>query len=234
MVQVRRRQTSGGRVNPGYGDPDRGTSVVQLRPIALRRGQFADRYPVTPVLACKQVWRKWRARLIWTIEKRRWDCAGCRAQSARVWEGDGATARAFCRSRVSGHTDACTQVDAGGRWGRFWTIEKRRWDCAGCRAQSARVWEGDGATARAVCRPWVLPVTPMLAHMLARAVDGTDFRPSRNGDGGCARWRAQPARVSGSDGATAQAVCRRWVSGSHRWLHTCWRGRSMGQIFDHR
>ena len=98
MVQVRRRQTSSGRVNPGYGDPDRGTSVVQLRPIALRRGQFADRYPVTPVLACKQVWRKWRARLIWTIEKRRWDCAGCRAQSARVWEGDGATARAFCRS----------------------------------------------------------------------------------------------------------------------------------------
>ena len=151
MVQVRRRQTSSGRVNPGYGDPDRGTSVVQLRAIALRRGQFADRYPVTPVLACKQVWRKWRARLIWTIEKRRWDCAGCRAQSARVWEGD-------------------------------------------------------GATARAVCRPWVLPVTPMLAHMLARAVDGTDFRPSRNGDGGCARWRAQPARVSGSDGATAQAV----------------------------
>ena len=139
MVQVRRRQTSGGRVNPGYGDPDRGTSVVQLRAIALRRGQFADRYPVTPVLACKQVWRKWRARLIWTIEKRRWDCAGCRALSARVWEGDGATARAFCRSRVSGHTDTCTQVDAGGRWGRFWTIEKRRWDCAGCRAQSARV-----------------------------------------------------------------------------------------------
>ena len=84
----------------------------------------------------------------------------------------------FARSRVSGHTDACTQVDAGGRWGRFWTIEKRRWDCAGCRAQSARVWEGDGATAQAVCRPW--------------------------------------------------------VSGSHRCLHTYWRGRSMGQIFDHR
>ena len=155
MVQVRRRQTSGGRVNPGYGDPDRGTSVVQLRPIALRRGQFADRYPVTPVLACKQVWRKWRARLIWTIEKRRWDCAGCRAQSARVWEGDGPTARAFCRSRVSGHTDACTHVGVGGRWDRFSSIEKRRWDCAGCGAQSARVWEGDGATARAVCRPWV-------------------------------------------------------------------------------
>ena len=28
-----------------------------------------------------------------------------------------------------------------------------------------------------------LPVTPMLARMLAREVDGTDFRLSRNGDG---------------------------------------------------
>ena len=27
------------------------------------------------------------------------------------------------------------------------------------------------------------PVTKMLAHMLARAVDAADFRPSRNGDG---------------------------------------------------
>jgi hypothetical protein len=44
------------------------------------------------------------------------------------------------------------------------------------------------------------------AHMLARAVDAADFRPSRNGDGGCAGWRAQSARVSRSDGGTAQAV----------------------------
>ena len=50
------------------------------------------------------------------------------------------------------------------------------------------------------------PVTPMLAHMLARAVDVADFRPSRYGDGGCAGSRAQSARVSRSDGGTAQAL----------------------------
>ena len=54
MVQVHRRPTCGGRVNPGYGDPDRRTSVVQLRAMARRRGQLADLgYPVTPVLARK-------------------------------------------------------------------------------------------------------------------------------------------------------------------------------------
>ena len=54
MVQVHRRPTCGGRVNPGYGDPDRRTSVVQLRAMARRRGQLADLgYPVTPVLSRK-------------------------------------------------------------------------------------------------------------------------------------------------------------------------------------
>ena len=47
------------------------------------------------------------------------------AHSLRVWESDGATARAVCRPSVSGHTDACTHVGAGGRWDRFSTIEKR-------------------------------------------------------------------------------------------------------------
>ena len=49
--------------------------------------------------------------------------------------------------------------------------------------------------------------------VVARAVDGTDFRQSGTGDGGCAGWRAQSARVWGSVGATARAVCRPWVSG---------------------
>jgi hypothetical protein len=100
--------------------------------------------------------------------------AVCESMGGRWRDGAGSLPTLGIRS----HRYACTQEDAGGLRGRFWTIEKRRWDCAGCRAQSARVWEGDGATAQAVCRPW--------------------------------------------------------VSGSHRCLHTCWRGRSMGQIFDHR
>jgi hypothetical protein len=58
-----------------------------------------------------------------------------------------------------------------------------------------------------------------LTGTLGRAVDVTDFRPSS---------------VSGSDGATAWAVCRPWVIRSLRCLHTCWRGRSRRPIFDHR
>jgi hypothetical protein len=46
-----------------------------------------------------------------------------------------------------------------------------RWPRAVCES----VGERDGATAQAVCGPWVFPVTPMRAHILARAVDVTDF-----------------------------------------------------------
>ena len=57
-------------------------------------------------------------------------------------------------------------------------------DCARGRAQSKRVWESDGATALTVqFAARGSPVTPMLAHMLAPAVDGTDFRASRSGGG---------------------------------------------------
>ena len=78
------------------------------------------------------------------------------------------------------------------------------------------------------------PVTRMLAHMLARAVDAVDFRPSRIGDGTVPTCRAQSLGVSESDGATARAVCRSWDTRSLGCLHTCWRGRSTRSIFDHR
>ena len=69
----------------------------------------------------------------------------CGREMAR-WRGQ------FVGPWVSGHTDACMHVGVGARWDRFSTIAKRRRECAGCRAQSARVWERDGVTARAVCR----------------------------------------------------------------------------------
>ena len=46
------------------------------------------------------------------------------------------------------------------------------------------------------------PVMPMLAHKLARAVDETDFRPSRNGDG------AEPAGACSLRGCES-AMARR-------------------------
>jgi len=166
-----------------------------------------------------------------------------RAQSARVPESDGATARAVCRTLgirshrclhacwrgrsmgpifdhreaaagvsrpprtacdgcgramaqrrgqfagpwVSGHTDACTHVGVGGRWDRFSTIEKRRRECAGCRAQSARVcgerWR-DGAGSLPD-----LGISGPLGRCTHIGVGGrrTDFRPSMKRGQRCLR-----------------------------------------------
>jgi hypothetical protein len=82
-----------------------------------------------------------------------------------------------------------------------------RWPRAVCES----VGERDGATAQAVCGPWVFPVTPMRVHILARAVDVTDFATEK-WCWDCAGGRAQSARVSESDCATGQAVCRPCVS----------------------
>ena len=82
-----------------------------------------------------------------------------------------------------------------------------RWPRAVCES----VGERDGATAQAVCGPWVFPVTPLRAHILARAVDVTDFATEK-WCWDCAGGRAQSARVSESDCETGQAVCRPCVS----------------------
>ena len=127
---------------PAHGLRERG------RAIARRRSLFADfGYPVTIMLAHTS------ARDVDGADfrpSREW--VGCRARSARAWEGDRATAQSFRRLRVSGHNHACSHSGVGGRRGRFSTVEKRQWERVGCRARSARVWEGDHATARAVCR----------------------------------------------------------------------------------
>ena len=69
-------------------------------------------------------------------------------------------------------------------------------DCARGRAQSKRVWESDGATAQTVqFADLGSPVTRMLAHMLARAVDAIDFRPSATAAGLCPWARAVEASV---------------------------------------
>jgi len=57
------------------------------------------------------------------------------------------------------------------------------------------------------------PVTPMLAHTLARVVDAVDRSTIEKRRRDCARGRAQSASVSASDGATRQAVCSPLVCG---------------------
>ena len=197
-----------------------------------------------------------------------------RGQVARPW--------------VSGHTDACMHVGVGGRWDRFSTIEKRRRECAGSRAQSGRVPESDGATARAGCQTlgiqshrlrtcWRgrsmgpifdrreaaagvsgLPRTvwesgrersrdsagrlpdlnisapSVVARILAWARDTTDFRPSMNGVGGaCASrrtvWESGRERWRGGAG-----VYRTLGFRPPRSLHAYWHRRATRPIFDHR
>ena len=72
-VQVHRRPTCGGRVNPGYGDPDRRTSVVQLRAMARRRGAVCRSWVSGHTGACMQVGTSGGRDRLSTIEKRRWD-----------------------------------------------------------------------------------------------------------------------------------------------------------------
>jgi hypothetical protein len=78
------------------------------------------------------------------------------------------------------------------------------------------------------------PATPTLAHMLTRAYDGTDFQPSRNGDG------AMPAGAHSMRECGRATARRRGRFADLRYpatptfAHICLRGRSMGQIFNHR
>jgi hypothetical protein len=77
-------------------------------------------------------------------------------------------------------------------------------------------------------------VTPMVAHMLARAVGAADCSTTekrRRERAGCG---AQSARASGSDGATAQAACVPWVSRDTDGCTHVGTGGRRGRLFDHR
>ena len=82
------------------------------------------------------------------------------------------------------------------------------------------------------------PVTPMVAHimMLARAVGAADRSTTEKRRRERAGCHAQSARVSGSDGATAQAACVPWVSGDTDGCthHDVGTGGRRGRSFDHR
>ena len=123
--------------------------------------------------------RGWWARQIFEHQKRWCDGASGGAQSARVLESDGATARAVCRPWVTGHTETCSHLGASGGHDichREQVLGLCRWR----RTVSAKVGERwrDGAGSLPI-----LGFNPMHARMLAREVYVPDFRLSRNGDG---------------------------------------------------
>ena len=111
----------------------------------------------------------------------------------------------FADLGVSGHTNACAHGGAGGRRGRFSTVEKRFRCCENISASH-------GAAAQTVCLPRVSGHSEACTHVgEVGRWDRCSTVEKRRRD--CARGRAQSARVSASDGATRQAVCLPLVSG---------------------
>jgi hypothetical protein len=136
-------------------------------------------YPVTPMLVCM---------LAWAVDGTDFRASRSGGESepaaAHSLHGCGramAQRRGqFAGPRVSGHTDACTHVGVGGRRNRF----SRNGDAADpVAAHSMRECRGAMVRRRRLNASLGFPVTPMLARMLARIVDGTDFRLSRHGYG---------------------------------------------------
>jgi hypothetical protein len=142
MVQVHRRPTCGGRVNPGYGDPDRRTSVVQLRAMARRRGQLADLgYPVTPVLAHMVAEHVTIARRLSDVGTKRIvlvsRCSGPTSISHLNFACSG------CMRGVHHRGELCA-VRTSARWSMRSIFNHR--SCAGCRSQIPRVPERHDVT----------------------------------------------------------------------------------------
>ena len=106
------------------------------------------------------------------------ECAGCGAQSARVSGSDRATVQAACVPWVSpdGHTDGCTHVQSWhGRSARPMAPPPRSGGGSEpAAAHSLRECRGAMARPRRQLAYLGYPVTPMVAHMLARAVGAAD------------------------------------------------------------
>jgi hypothetical protein len=191
-------------------------------------------YPVTPMLACMLAWAVDRT----DFRPSRSGGASEPAAAHSLRECGRAVARRrgqFAGPSVSGHTDACTQIGAGGRRNRFSSIEKRRRECTGCRARYGGVAESDGATGQAVCRTSRFrPPRSLHAYWCGRATRPI-FDHRETGLAVLARAGARCGRVAESDGATGQAVTGPWDSGRpDACMHAYWCGRATRPIFDHR
>ncbi len=144
--------------------PETQVDLEEMRRVGERwrdgAGSFATSgYPATKMLAHTR-WRRRSVRPIFdcretAMELCRLPSTVCERVKERWRDGVGSFATSGIRSLRCLHTVHNTHVGAGGRCGRFSTVEKRRWNFAGCQAQSASVWGSDGASAWAVLRPRV-------------------------------------------------------------------------------
>ena len=91
--------------------------------------------------------------------------------------------RQVAGSEDFGPLGRCTHIGVGERRDRFSTIAKRGRRCLREPAHGLRERGRAIARRRSLFADFGYPVTIMLAHIAAWAVEGADFRPSRSGSG---------------------------------------------------
>ena len=156
------------------------------------------------------------------------------ARSGIVAESDGATGQAVTGPQDFGPLGRCTNIGAGARRDRFSTIDERGRRCLCEPAHGLRKCRRAMARRGRLVPDLRISAPSVVARILARARDATDFRPSMNGVGGaCASRRTvwESGRERWRDGA---GVYRTSGFRPPRSLHAYWRGRATRPIFDHR
>jgi hypothetical protein len=145
-------------------------------------------YPVTPMLVCM---------LAWAVDGTdfRASRSGGESEPAAAHSLNGC-GRAMAQRRgqfagpsVSGHTDACTHIGAGGRRNRF-RASRSGGGSVRDAAHGLGEWPRAMARRRRLLPDLRISAPSVVARILVWARDATDFRPSMNGVGGaCASRR---------------------------------------------
>jgi hypothetical protein len=139
-------------------------------------------YPITPMLAHM---------LAWAVDRTDFRASrsggGSEPAAARSLNGCGramAQRRGQCAGPwVSGHTDACTHIGAGGRRNRF-RASRSGGGSVRDAAHAVGEWPRAMARRRRLLPDLGISAPSVVARILVWARDATDFRPSMNGAGG--------------------------------------------------
>ena len=126
------------------------------------------------------------------------------ARSGRIAESHGATGQAVTGPQDFGPLGRCTDMGAGARRDRFSTIDERGRRCLCEPAHGLRKCRRAMARRGRLVPDLRISAPSVVARIVARARDATDFRPSMNGVGGACSSRrtvCESSREPWRDGA---------------------------------